>query len=96
MQAKVNKMLDYFVKYCLQYEIPSEGYAGFGNDPIHELQILSDQVGARYPHGIFFASKIIFSQESIINRVLHNQTPNILQHYLHFHGRELMILPMKL
>jgi len=96
MQGKVNKMLDYFVSYCLQYEMPAESYSGFGIDPIHELELLADQVGSRYPSGIFFASKIIFSRETFVHRLLHNQTPNILQHYLHFRGRELMILPMKL
>ncbi|EKD70463.1 MAG: hypothetical protein ACD_46C00529G0004 [uncultured bacterium] len=96
MQSKVNDMLDYFVKYCSQYQIPAEAHAAFGTDTVQELESISDMVSERYPNGIFFASKLIFSRDSIFTRFLHNQTPNILQHYLHFKGKELMILPMKL
>ncbi len=32
MEAKVNGMLDYFVKYCHQYQIPAESYSAFGTD----------------------------------------------------------------
>lgn len=96
MQHKVNGMMDYFVKYCQQYQIPAESYSAFGTDPVRELEALADKVGERYPHGIFFTSRLIFSSENVIKRILHNQTPLLLQHYLHFRGRELMILPMKL
>lgn len=95
MKSRVDKLLDYFVNYCLQYDLPAEGHAGFGIDPIHEIERLADEIGSRYPGAIFFASKIVFAKETIITRILHNQTPYILQQYLHSHGRELMILPMR-
>lgn len=96
MQASVNKTLDYFVRYCNQYEYPAEGYAAFGTDPTEELIRLSDIVIAKYPHCIFFASKLIFARDNMFTRLLHNQTPNILQQDLHFKGQELVILPMKI
>jgi len=96
MEQKVNEMLDYFVKYCNQYQIPAESYSAFGTDTVFELERLADQVGAKYPHGIYFTSRLIFSNENIIKWYLHNQTPLLLQHYLHFRGKELMILPMKI
>lgn len=96
MKHKVNEMMDYFVKYCHQYQIPSASYAAFGTDSVKELERLADEVSAKYPHSIFFTSRLIFANENIIKWLLHNQTPLLLQHYLHFRGKELMILPMKL
>lgn len=96
MQADVNRNLDYFVRYCNQYEIPADAYAAFGTDPVEELEKLADKVSAKYPNSIFFASQLIFPYENVIIRFLHNHTPLILQHYLHFQGKELMILPMKI
>lgn len=96
MQEEVDKILDYFVRYCAEYQIPAEGFAGFGTDPIEELKKLADAVGAKYPHAVFFASQLVFPKENLITRSLHNQIPLALQHYLHFRGKELMILPMKL
>lgn len=94
MQTEVNRIVDYFVKYCNQYEIPAECYTAFGTDPVAELEQLADKVSAKYPNSIFFASQLIFPRENIITRFLHNQTPLLLQHHLHVQGKELMILPM--
>lgn len=96
MQHEVTKRLDYFVKFCSENGYPAEAYSGFGTDAVSELEQLADKVAARYPVSIFFASQLIFSRDNVITRFLHNQTPLILQHYLHMQGKELMIMPMKL
>ncbi len=95
MQEKLSDMMDYFVRYCLEYNIPAESYAGFGTDPVMQLKRLADIVGAKYPQGIFFASKLIFAHENLFKWMLHNHTPQLLQDYLHEQGKELMILPMR-
>jgi hypothetical protein len=95
MQAHFNNMLDYLVRYCQAYQIPAESYVGFGTDPMLELKALADKVGAKYPHAIFFASRLIFAKENLVKWILHNHTPQAMQDYLHEQGRELMILPMR-
>lgn len=96
MQTHVNQMLDYFVQYCREYHMVAEAYSAFGTDPVTELKRLADIVCKKYPRGIFFSSRLVFSHENMVTWFLHNHTPQILQDYLHFQGRELMILPMKL
>lgn len=96
MQVKFSEMMDYFVRYCLEYNIPAESYVGFGTDPVEQLKVISDKVGAKYPQGIFFASKLIFAHENLFKWMLHNHTPQLLQDYLHEQGKELMILPMRI
>lgn len=96
MEKSVNQMLDYFVKYCGQYQIPAEAYSSYGTDAVRELENLTNTVGERYPNAIYFTSRLIFSKENSIKWYLHNQTPLLLQEYMHLHGKELMILPMKL
>ena len=96
MQTKANHLLDYLVKFCYQHELAAEGYVAFGTDTINELKKLADTVGDKYPNAIFFASQLIFSRENMITRILHNQAPLILQHHLHFQGKKLMIIPMRI
>src|SRR3990167_4403585 len=96
MQTKANHLLDYLVKFCYQHELAAEGYVAFGTDTINELKKLADSVGDKYPNAIFFASQLIFSRENMITRILHNQAPLILQHHLHFQGKKLMIIPMRI
>lgn len=96
MQTEINHLLDYFVRFCQQNGYPAEGYAQFGTDIVEELKGLIDKIDLKYPNGIYFASQLVFRRENMITRLLHNQTAFILQHYLHFCGRELMILPMRI
>ncbi len=96
MRDKVTDTLQYFVDYCSQYGIPSESYAGFGTDIVEKLMALAEKVEDKYPNCIFFASKLIFEHDHWTTRLLHNETPNTLQRYLHLQGKELVILPMKI
>jgi amino acid transporter len=96
MRHEVTHILDYFVHYCQQYGIAAESYAAFGTDTVEKLTGLAEKVGAKYPHCIFFASKLIFEHDNWITRILHNETPTTLQRQLHLHGKELVILPMKI
>lgn len=95
MQVHFKDILSYLVKYCQSYQIPAESYVGFGTDPVKELKDLADKVGAKYPHAIYFASRLIFEKENIVKWMLHNHTPQVMQDHLHGQGRELMILPMR-
>jgi len=96
MQAEVNDLLSYIVKFCYQNGLPAEGYAAFGIDTAKELEILTEKVIAKYPNAIFFASLLIFAHDNMATRFLHNQTPLILQHYLNSVGKELVIMPMRI
>lgn len=96
LRSEVNANLEYFVDYCQQYGIASEAYAAFGTDTVEELTKLAEEVNKKYSNCIFFSSKIIFEHDNFITRFLHNETPLTLQRNLHLHGKELVILPMKI
>lgn len=96
MKKKVEENLQYFVKYCQQYGLAAESYSVYGTDIIDQLTKLSDRVSVKYPNCIFFASKLIFEHDNWITRLLHNETPMMLQRRLHLLGKQFVILPMKL
>lgn len=96
LRNEVNENLQYFVDYCHQYGIAAEAYAAFGTDTVEELTQLAEKVSKRYSNCIFFSSKLIFEHDNFMTRFLHNETPLTLQRNLHLHGKELVILPMKI
>lgn len=96
MQQSSNKMLDYFVSYCQQQGLAAKGMAAYGTDPAEKLTILSKKVMKEFPNSIFFASKLIFKNDSWITRFLHNETAVTLQRRLNLLGAQLVILPMKI
>jgi hypothetical protein len=96
MKTKVDETLDYFVNYCHQYGMAARGYSAFGAEPMVELKKLARRIWNKYPDCMFFAGKIIFKHDNFITDFLHDQAALLFQRYLHFKGKELMILPMKI
>ena len=96
MRQTVNNNLQYFVDYCHQYGIAAEAYASYGTDTVEELTHLAVTVSKKYSNCIFFSSKLIFDNDNLLTRFLHNETPLTLQRNLHLQGKELVILHMKI
>jgi amino acid transporter len=96
LQESSNEMLDYFVSYCQQQGLAAKGLAVYGTDPTEKLTILAKKVMQEFPNSIFFASKLIFKNDTWITRLLHNETAVTLQRRLHLIGAQLVILPMKI
>lgn len=96
MQEKVEDNLHYFVSYCQQYGLAAESYSVYGTDLIGQLIGLAKNVSEKYPNCIFFSTKLIFENDNWITRLLHNETPMLLQRRLHLMGKQFVILPMKL
>jgi hypothetical protein len=66
-----------------------------GVDLIDELEKLCKAVAREFPQSVFFAGKLVFRQENLLTRWLHNQTPFTLQQRLQSEGLEMMILPIR-
>ncbi len=70
---------------------------GIGPDVVVELHRLCLEVAREFPHSVFFAGKLIFTDEldGFVSRFLHNHTALELQNWLQLHGLSLVILPVR-
>jgi len=66
-----------------------------GVDLLEELEKLCKSAAQDFPRAVFFAGKLVFSAESFLTRLLHNQTPFALQRRLSSDGLDMMILPIR-
>ncbi|HTW86726.1 MAG TPA: hypothetical protein VMD75_01855, partial [Candidatus Binataceae bacterium] len=68
-----------------------------GPDVVAELKRLCLAVVKEFPQAVFFAGKLIFTDEleGFISRFLHNHTALELQSWLQVHGMSLVILPVR-
>lgn len=96
MKEHVDESLHYFVTYCQQYGLAAAAFSVYGTDVVDQLITLAKKVGDEFPNSIFFATKLIFEHDNWITRMLHNETPMMLQRRLHLQGKQFVILPMKL
>lgn len=66
-------------------------------DVVLELRRLALEVAKEFPNCVFFAGKLVFTDEAdgFISRFLHNHTALELQNWLQVHGYSLVILPVR-
>jgi amino acid transporter len=78
---------------CMGYA--SDYRFSLGIDVISELEKICDDVSAQYVDPIFFAGKLIFAQENLFTKVLHNQTALEIQRRMLFRGHNLVVVPIR-
>src|SRR5262249_54500876 len=66
-----------------------------GIDLMEELVKLCNDTGREFRRPVFFAGKLVFQEESLFTRALHNHTPFTLQQKLQFEGLQMIILPIR-
>jgi amino acid transporter len=94
MREDAVKTLEFFVDFCHSHGMASASYIGFGTDAVEEITRMCEQISREFPNSIYFTSKLIFSRDNWVIRLLHNQAALAVQRRLHLEGLQMVILPM--
>lgn len=84
-----------FVAYMSRRGYYAEAHFALGTDIVEEAAKLCDMIAEKYPQAQFFAGQLVFEDESVVTRWLHNHTVFELQRRLYRHGRAMLILPIQ-
>ena len=68
---------------------------GLGIDVIDELVELSQNISKEFKNVIFFGGQLVFQEEHVFSKILHNQTTVLLQKRFHFGGLPMVVLPIR-
>jgi len=80
--------------------VKGHGYYGeartmVGTDAIECVTHLSEEVAKDFPNICVFAGKLVFREENLLSRLLHNQTAFMAQKRLVFAGLPMIVLPIR-
>jgi hypothetical protein len=95
LRRKKEEDLKSFVDFATCLGWYAEYRFDLGVDLITELEQLCESVANEFPRAVFFSGKLVFEEENLFTRLLHNHTPFTLQQRLQFAGRDMMILPIR-
>jgi hypothetical protein len=95
-RKRAEETLGYFVAYCNNRDLAAQTYVEFGTDPIEELTGLAEKVRERFPHSMFFTSKLIFEHDNWYIRQLHSEAALTMLRRLHLRDMPMVVLPMRL
>jgi amino acid transporter len=84
-----------YVAYMRQQGFCAEAHFAVGTDVVDEAAKLCEIVAQRFPQAQFFAGQLVFKDENLLTRWLHNHTVFGLQRRLYQHGWPMLILPIQ-
>ncbi|HZR84443.1 MAG TPA: APC family permease [Candidatus Binatia bacterium] len=96
LRKSTEEGLERYVKFTRGLGGVHAEYAyALGTDTIEEIQKLCRSVAQRFPRAVFFAGKLVFAQENLMHRLLHNQAAVTIQRRLQFDGLPMVVLPVR-
>ena len=100
VRQREQQVTDDLLEYCRLAEdlgFYAELRTGLSPDVVTELRHLCLEVAREFPHCVFFAGQLVFSDEvdGFLGRFLHNHTAFELLRWLQLRGLSLVILPVR-
>jgi len=62
---------------------------------VAEATEVCERVARQYPKATIISGKLVFRQERMFNRLLHNETPTLIQRRLQWVGVPMVVLPVR-
>ena len=94
LQTQVQHDLNRYVDLMNREGFYGEAVSDIGVDAAEQITRIVPTIIKKYPGAVFFGGKLLFLNESLINRLLHNQLVFTIQRRLHRLGIPFVILPI--
>ncbi len=96
LERHVREELDQYVDYVKRNGMYAEGYLGMSHDVVEGSGDVAARVMERFPQAVFFMGQLVFPEETLFSRLLHNNTVFAVQRRLYHMGIPFIILPIRI
>lgn len=95
LQDQVTKDVDKYVKLISSHGYYTESFTSIGTDVVEEVSKLAPEILTKFPNAVFFGGQIVFPNDSILIRWLHNYTVFASQRRLYADCIPFVVLPIR-
>jgi amino acid transporter len=95
LKEAVRKDLDRYVKVTRKHGFPADYRLDVATDVVEAAADLCESIAQEFPRSTVFTGKLVFKQEQIFNKLLHNETAFAIQRRLQWRGITTVILPIR-
>ena len=96
LQMYIDTEANKYVNFMRNNGYYAESYTEIGTDVVSVVAELSKQIVERYPHTVVFGGQVVFPEESIFSKWLHNYTVFAVQRRLYLESIPVVILPVRI
>jgi amino acid transporter len=95
LNAKVHGDVAHYIDYMQRHGYYAEGFTAVGTDVIEEVMKLAPKIMDKYPEAVFFGGQIIFPNDFLLSKWLHNNVVFAAQRRFYHRGVPFIILPIR-
>ncbi len=96
LELRTRESLLRYERYARTLEITASSAFSIGTEVAVELEKIATDLVARYPKALFVAGQLIFEEDTLWNRILHNETALIVQKRLQRLGFPMIVVPVRI
>jgi len=95
LESHIAGELEKYVQLSNNFGFHAESLHSVEVDTLSEIEARCEEVQRKYNKAVFFVGKLVFEEENLFTRFLHNQTAYSIQRILQFKGIPSIILPIR-
>jgi amino acid transporter len=95
LQRQTAEDLDKYVALVRGLGFPAEAVTGVGTEVLEAATNLCTEVSRRYARATIVTGQLVFRKEGFFQRLLHNETPKMIQQRLQWLGIPMVVLPVR-
>jgi|WetSurMetagenome_2_1015567.scaffolds.fasta_scaffold11921_2 amino acid transporter len=95
LKKNIETDADLYVQYMRQNGYYSESITSVAIDVVEESTKIAPKILERFPQAVFFTGQLVFPEDSLLTRWLHNYTSFAMQRRFYHLGLPIVILPIR-
>jgi amino acid transporter len=96
LEARTRENLLRYERYAQSLGFAAASAFAVGTEVAVEVEKIATDLTDRYPQALFVAGQLIFEEDTIWNRILHNETAFMVQKRLQRRGLPMIVVPVRL
>ena len=84
-----------YVDLVRRLGFPAAGVTEVGIEVVAEATAACERIAREFPKATIISGKLVFRQERMFHRLLHNETPTLIQRRLQWVGVPMVVLPVR-
>jgi amino acid transporter len=96
LEQRTREHLLRYERYAQTLDLPAASAFAVGTEVAVEVEKVAGDLVTRYPRALFVAGQIIFEDDSLWSRMLHNETAFMVQKRLQRRGIPMIVVPVRL
>lgn len=95
LQRETESNVDRYVDLARRLGLAADGVTDIGTEVVAGAAEVCEDIAKQYPKATIISGKLVFRQERLFNRLLHNETPTLIQRRLQWVGVPMVVLPVR-